>query len=407
MRMARFSAALLGIALLAAACGSTDANETAGTVGPAAAEEISTAETSTGTPDLYDGPTALQDRAASGQPALIDPGLITSGGPPPDGIPPVDEPRFVNAAEVDNLEPDEAVLALEVNGDSRAYPIRIMTWHELVNDEVGGVPVTVSYCPLCNSALVYEREVDDQLLDFGTSGMLYQSSLVMYDRQTESLWTHFDGRAVVGELVGTELETIPVTTVAWAAWLAANPDGMVLSEDTGFSRPYGSNPYVGYEGGEGLLSPGFQSAEFDPRLPAKERVIGIRTDDNALAVLNSGLLEVGVVEVTLDGAELVVWSLPGTSSALDKAEVSGGVDVGAVGVFVPQAGDQRLTFERVSGGFVDEETGSLWNVFGLAVEGALAGEQLEAVEHVDSFWFVWGTFAPGSEIVSVPVSSVS
>jgi len=353
-----------------------------------------------GSPDgTPSGPTALEDRFSPALEALIDPELIHSGGPPPDGIPPIDNPRFVKVGAVDNLEPDEAVVAVEINGEARAYPIRIMTWHEIVNDNVGGVPVTISYCPLCNSAVAYEREVGDQLLDFGTSGLLYQSSLVMYDRQTETLWTHFDGSGVIGELAGTSLETIPVTTAAWAVWSVAHPDGLVLSEDTGFSRSYGRNPYVGYEGSDGLLTSGFQSMEFDERLPAKERIVGIRSDAYAVAVLNESLMDAGVIEVDLDGRSLVVWSLPGTRSALDRSEVSGGVDVGAVGVFVPEAAEQRLTFERVEGGFVDDQTGSLWNVFGLAVEGPLVGAQLEAVEHVDTFWFVWGTFAPESEIV--------
>jgi hypothetical protein len=372
---------LLGVGLIAVACGAADDEASV----PSGEES---------------GVTALRDRFAPELAALIDPTLIRSGGPPPDGIPPLDDPVFVATSEVEALAPDEPVLALEVNGDSRAYPIRIMTWHEIVNDEVGGVPVTVSYCPLCNSALAYERQVGDHLLDFGTSGLLYQSSLVMYDRQTESLWTHFDGSAVIGELAGTELVTLPVTTVAWEIWSEANPDGLVLSEDTGFSRSYGRNPYVGYEDSDGLLSDRFRSANFDERLPAKQRVVGIEVGDQALAVLNDALQAEGVIAVEMADTSLVVWSLPGTSSALDGAEVSGGVDVGAVGVFVPEADGQTLTFRRVDGGFVDYQTQSTWDFFGRAVEGPLAGEQLEAVPHVDTFWFVWGTFAPQSEIVA-------
>ena len=135
-------------------------------------------------------------------PPLVDVSRIRSGGPPPDGIPPIEDPKFDIASGVDWLEETEPVLFVEVDGDARAYPLQVMTWHEIVNDTFGEIPVTVSYCPLCNSALAYDRRLEGRVLDFGTSGRLFNSSLVMYDRQTESLWTHFDGRAVVGALTG-------------------------------------------------------------------------------------------------------------------------------------------------------------------------------------------------------------
>ena len=139
---------------------------------------------------------------------LVDIERIRSGGPPPDGIPPIDSPVFQTADSVDWLQCNEPVLVLQVGDDARAYPIQVMTWHELVNDTFGDVPVTVSYCPLCNSALAYRRDLGDRIFTFGTSGRLFNSSLVMYDRQTESLWTHFNGAAVVGVLTGTQLELL-------------------------------------------------------------------------------------------------------------------------------------------------------------------------------------------------------
>ena len=347
-------------------------------------------------------PSALVDRFWPGFITLIDPEFIRSGGPPPDGIPAIDEPRFAPTAEIDFLADDEAVLSLEIDGDARAYPLQIMTWHELVNDTVGGVEVTISYCPLCNSSVAYDRNAAGRILDFGTSGMLYQSSMVMYDRQTQSLWTHFDGVAVIGELVGTELDFHPMAIVAWAAWRDAHPDGLVLTRETGYSRSYGRNPYAGYERSERLWSPSFQSVEIDGRLPAKERVVGIRTGGDAVAVRHGSLYDTGVVEVELAGVPLVVWNLPGASSALDGGALSGGLDVGSTGVFERAVDGRLLSFSRSGAAFLDTETGSTWNLFGEATAGALAGSRLRPREFVDTFWFAWGTFEPESRIVPPP-----
>ncbi len=344
-------------------------------------------------------PSALVDRFWPGFAALIPPDQIRSGGPPPDGIPALDAPVFAPTGEIDFLADSEAVLALEINGDARAYPLQIMTWHELVNDTVGGVPVTISYCPLCNSSVAYDRNAAGRVLDFGTSGMLYQSSLVMYDRQTQSLWTHFDGLAVIGELIGTQLDFWPMAVVSWAAWRDAHPDGMVLTQETGYHRSYGRNPYVGYETSERLLTPAFQSTDIDERLPAKERVVGIRGQGDAVAVRHAPLEDTGVVEVELAGVPLVVWNLPGASSAIDAPELSNGIDVGSSGVFERTVDGRLLSFSRSGDGFRDNETGSTWNLFGEATAGELAGSRLQAREFVDTFWFAWGTFEPTSSIV--------
>jgi hypothetical protein len=345
-----------------------------------------------------DAPSALRDITADGLPdPLVGPEELTAGGPPPDGIPPIDEPRFLDAAEVDFLADDEPVLAIEIDGDARAYPVQILIWHEIVNDTVGGVPVSVTYCPLCNSAVAVDRRVGDRTLTFGTSGLLYQSSLVMYDRQTESLWSHFTGESLAGVLTGTELESYPVATVSWAAWIDAHPEGLVLSRDTGSDRDYGRNPYPGYDDID--VAPFLFEGETDGRLAAKERVIGIGRDTDPTAVRLDPLLEDGVAVFELDGAPAVAWALPGTASALDTDRVDEGRDVGATGVFRPVVDDRPLTFDRRSGSFVDRETGSTWDVLGRAVDGPLDGRQLEPVEHVDTFWFAWAAFAPDTEVI--------
>lgn len=331
---------------------------------------------------------------------LVDRNLIVSGGPPPDGIPALDDPDLVPARAVDWLEADEAVLVLQVGPSVRAYPAQVMVWHEIVNDVVDGMPVTVTYCPLCNSGVAFDRRVDGRVLDFGTSGALYQSALVMYDRQTETLWTHFDGRAVVGTLVGSALDTLPVSTVSWREFRRAHPDAPVLSRDTGYERPYGRNPYVGYDQGDAPLT-GFFSGDVDPRSAAMARVVGVHAGGDSLAVVTDRLADRGTVAAVLDGRPVVLWHLPGTASALDAPSVADGGDVGATGVFYA---DRLRDGRRAPGRFARDGTtftddgGTRWNVLGEAVAGPLAGAELEPVPHVDTFWFAWSTYRPDTRL---------
>jgi len=195
-----------------------------------------------------DVPSALDNPSDPAFPdPLIDLDHLVSGGPPPDGIPAIDDPKFQPADQVDWLAGREPLLSLTVGGETRGYPLQVMTWHEIVNDTVGGEPVTVTYCPLCNSGVAFHRQVGERLLDFGTSGMLYADNLVMYDRQTESLWPQLTGQASVGVLTGTPLEAIPIGVVGWDQFRTAHPDALVLTRDTGYPRDYGRNPYAGYD----------------------------------------------------------------------------------------------------------------------------------------------------------------
>ena len=389
--MARLVGVVVLLAIVGAACGSGG-----GTGGEAAPKPV-VLDQLTASPK-EDVTSALRDPSAPGLPRpLVDPLELRAGGPPPDGIPAIDEPRFQRAGEVGWLEDDEPVLSFEHGEDARAYPVQIMTWHEIVNDTVGGLPVAVSYCPLCNSAVAYDRRLGHRVLDFGTSGLLYRSALVMYDRQTESLWSHFSGQAVAGLLTGEELGVHPVSTVSWSDFRAAHPDGWVLSQETGFSRDYGRNPYPGYDDVD--TSPFLFQGEVDGRLAAKERVLGIERAGEAVAVRMGPLLETGVAALDVGGEQLVAWAKPGTASALDAPTVAGGRDVGATGVFHPVVDGRTLTFAPQGAGFVDEQTGSQWDVLGRAVAGPLAGSQLEAVPHVDTFWFAWAAYLPHSRIV--------
>ena len=344
-----------------------------------------------------DVPSALRDPENPGHPEpLVDLGEI-QGVVPPDRIPALDDPAFEPAGEVGWLPAVEPVLALDINGDARAYPLRIMTWHELVNGTVGGVPVTVSYCPLCNSAVAYDRRVGERILDFGTSGALFYSSLVMYDRQTESLWSHYTGEAVVGHLTGARLDLIPVQTVSFEAFLSAHPGGQVLSRDTGNSRPYGENPYRFYDDPDG--QPFLFGGPFDDRLDPMTRVVALRGDGEGAVIPYGVLTERRVVPFTFGGRELVALYEPGTASALDTGVIAEGRDVGATGVFVRSAGGRELELEaREGGGFVDAATGVAYDILGQPT-GSGDPARLEAVEHLDTFWFAAAAFYPGAVII--------
>jgi hypothetical protein len=242
---------------------------------------------------------------------------IISGGPPKDGIPSIDDPTFVPVAEAE-LTDTEPVIGLVIEGDARAYPLRILIWHEIVNDVVGGVPVAVTYCPLCNTGLVFDRRVGDRVLEFGTTGKLRHSDLVMYDRTTESWWQQFLGEAIVGELTGTRLGMLPARLESFAKFKERAPAGQVLVPG-GDARAYGASPYAGYDSApapflyHGLLPSG---------IAPLARVV--RVGDEAWSldlVRNKAPFEVGDLRFA--------WA-PGQASALDTATVAGGADVGNV-----------------------------------------------------------------------------
>lgn len=346
-----------------------------------------------------DMPSALDDPRHPGFPEpLIDPDDLVSGGPPPDGIPPIDDPKFAPASEIDWLGDDEPVLSLTVGDEARAYPLQVMTWHEIVNDRVGGIPVTVTYCPLCNSGVAFERRVAGRLLDFGTSGLLHIDNLVMYDRQTESLWPQLTGQASVGTLTGTQLKAIPMGVVSWKQFRASNPDALVLTRETGFRRDYGRNPYTGYDDPDGdlLVDP---LGGTDGRLPVKERVVGITVGSDSVAIRRALVAGAGVVPLMVGGRDVVVLHQPGQSSALDTGRIADGQEIGSIGVFRPTIRGRSLTFAIRCERVVDVQTGSTWSVLGEATSGQLAGSRLPAVVHLDTFWFAWVGFHPDTRLV--------
>ncbi len=379
--------AIAAVAIVAVACGSAASND-AGDGTDSTAEPEPTVD-----PVQRFGSSWSTDFSKHS----IDFSELLSGGPGKDGIPAIDEPQFVSIAEGDDfLAGREPVIALELNGDARAYPIQILIWHEIANDTVGGVPVTVTFCPLCNSAIVFEREFGGVVYDFGVSGLLRKSDLVMFDRQTESWWQQFTGEAIVGELTDTLLALVPASIVSWNDFKATHPDGQVLSRDTGFSRNYGQNPYTGYDTTDG--NPFLFRGDLDGRLSPVERVTAVELNGETVAYPFSLLEEQIVVHDTIGGEPIVVFFQPGTTSALDRSGIADSRDIGASGVFRPEAAGQTLTFRADGQKIIDNETGSRWNVLGKAVDGSLTGEVLSPIVHGAHFWFAWAAFQPDTRI---------
>ena len=406
MRTPRSIVLLVMIALVAAACASP-----AGSASPGAGTSPDSSESppavggdTTEAPNLNDLRVPTEGWSTDFSVASVDLGEFQGGGPPKDGIPPIDEPRFESIANAQAwLAPTSPVISLEVGGSARAYPMAILIWHEVVNDTLGGVPVVVTFCPLCNTALVFERTLDGTVHDFGTTGNLRFSDLVMYDRQTESWWQQATGGAIVGTLTGKKLTFLAAQIVSLADFAAAYPEGDVLSRDTGNERAYGRNPYPGYDNAN--ERPFLFAGEIDGRLAPKERVVTIDRGGSTVAIPLAALEAAGVIEIDTAPEPVVAFWAPGTASALDTAAIDAGRDAGATGVFVPIADGQRLTFSRTGGrdgAITDAETGSTWAVTGQATSGPLAGSQLESVVHGDHFWFAWAAFQPETEIWSAP-----
>ncbi len=325
---------------------------------------------------------------------------ILSGGVPRDGIPPLDDPKFTSIDDADLwLEDLQPVISFKVNDEARAYPIAVLTWHEVVNDIVGGVPVTVTFCPLCNSAMVFDRTLEGRVFDFGVSGNLRNSDLIMWDRQTQTWWQQLTGEGIVGELAGHQLEFLPASIISWGDYKLANPDTLVLSRETGFNRPYGRNPYSGYDRAD---QPAFLfDGRPDERLLPKERVAAFNIGEVSAAFPFLVLEEERVVNYNVNNTDVVVFFKPGTVSALDQGLIIDSRDIGSSGVFEAELDGRKLTF-RAEGdeAFVDNETGTTWNILGEAIAGQLAGQSLTPIVHGDHFWFAWGAFNPDTKIYS-------
>lgn len=377
---------------------------------------------------------------------------VLSGGPPPQGIPGLGfSGDWKGAAEASRQDPifvpqnvasqwigeDEPIAVLTIGDETKAYPIQILTWHEIINDTVGGIPVTVSFCPLCNSTIAFDRRIPlsqttlDSLLalnsdielsepsteflaeyadlgedadsivkltevTFGVSGMLFNSNLLMFDTVSSTLWSQMLAEGSVGTLTNTQLLRIPTQILSFSELQDSFPKALVLSRDTGHSRRYGSNPYVGYD----LVDsrPFLFDKLVDERMLAKTRIVSIEINNEAVAYKYDTLEENKLVNDKIADRAVVVFWKAGLNSALDASQIKNSKDIGAVGVFSRNLDGQELEFEWKNDSYIDKQTGSTWNILGKAISGELAGSSLKPLVHDNTLWFVWAAFKPETRV---------
>jgi len=309
---------------------------------------------------------------------------IVSGGPPPDGIPSIDKPKFVSKEEADKVLQDaDQIVGININGDIRAYPLQILVWHEIVNDDVGGTPVAVTYCPLCFTNQVFNRTVDGQTVEFGTSGKLYNSNLVMYDRTSNSLWSQAVGQSIAGKHAGLKLEKIPFDVAFWKEWKQLYPDTKVLSRDTGSSRPYGADPYGNYYTSNDLF---FPVTNTDDRLGLKEIVVGLENGGEFKAYKLQQIQDTKVVNDRIGNKSFALFSLHPFMVIVFDGTLDG----------------QKLDFQynKNSSKITDGQTGSEWNFDGIGIAGPMKGKHLTRLPVDEGFWFEWVAFHPETAIYS-------
>jgi len=324
---------------------------------------------------------------------------------PPDRIPPIDSPVFWDKKQAAvNYFDHEPVVAVEINGKAKAYPLTVLTFHEIVNDSIGNVCYTVTYCPLCNSSPVYNRKLehkgDKYLLDFGVSGMLRNSNLVLYDRQTQSWWQQLTGRAEVGQLHGAELEIIPSYIISAKEFFESFPEGKILSTETGVEREYGSNPYENYDSKE-IPPERFFPHEVDKRLPAMERIINIQINGKHKIYPQNIIEEKTVINDRFQNQAITIFHSSKTVSILDKKDIKESKKIGSTTVFDPVIGGKSYTFKSENTYFTDLQTGSSWDIAGKCIKGELKGEKLRVIPYGVHFAFAWLAFYPETKIYEI------
>lgn len=319
----------------------------------------------------------------------IDLNDVVSGGVGRDGIPPIDEPKFAPCDTVQDLSIKSPVVSVHINGEARAYPLEVLTRHEIVNDMIGDVPIVVTFCPLCNSAVVYDRRVEGHTLRFGVSGNLHNSDLIMWDDRTESWWQQLTGEGIVGKYNGYQLEIIPSQVIGFEVFKERYPDGYVLRGPHG---TYGTNPYAGYDS---TPTPFLFRGKIDNRLFAMERVLAGEISGQPIAYPFTILQAKQVINDIVAGEPIVAFWQSGAVSALDLIDIDSSRDVGMAVMYSRQLTDDTiLTFRAEDGVYIDDQTNSKWNFFGEAIEGELAGESLTQLNAFPHFWFAWAAFYP-------------
>jgi len=320
-------------------------------------------------------PIELEMMETNGVKHLIPLDKIKGGGPPKDGIPSIDNPVFANVADANFMSDSDTVIGLEINGEIKAYPLFIMVWHEIVNDKVGDVPVSVTYCPLCYTNQVFKRIIDGQEVEFGTSGKLYNSNLLMYDRLTESYWSQALGMAVKGELSGYQLDLVPFDVITWGDWKTIHPDTLVLTTDTGYLRSYATDPYGKYYTEPRIMFPVEYS---DDRMHPKEIILGFNQDEIYKAYKQNDIESNIIVNDSIGDVPVMLISLYSQNSRAFERTIDGIV----------------LDFVYSDDVIFDTQTNSVWNYDGVAISGEYAGKELKRMAIEPGFWFEWFAFHP-------------
>lgn len=307
---------------------------------------------------------------------------VFDGGPGKDGIPALTEPEFIDADAADYLSDDELVIGFVHGDEARAYPHDILDWHEIINDRVGTSSISVTYCPLTGTGIGWNREIDGSVTTFGVSGLLYNSNLIPYDRNTDSNWSQIRLDCVNGEHRGKEVETFPLVETTWRTWKEMYPSTKVVSRNTGHNRSYGRYPYGNYRTAHDYLI--FPVANEDDRFPNKERVLGILHSGSARVYSFSSLgNEVSVIQDELNGEDIIV-----VGSQEDNFMVA----------FKNNPGDgSSITFSALQGQYpvvMTDGEGNLWDVNGRALSGPRKDTRLEAPPSFIGYWFSFAAFYP-------------
>jgi hypothetical protein len=334
----------------------------------------------------------FEDFLLDGHPSTIRTEEIQWGGVMVDGIPALDNPTMISPDEAGYLEPEEPVFGISINGDHRAYPLRILDWHEMANDVVGGVPVSLAYCTLCGAGIAYHGLASDgEVYTFGSSGFLFRSNKLMYDRQTRTLWNQLTGEPVLGELVGSgiKLELLPVVLTSWADWLEQHPDTKVLDISTGYSRPYDLGAaYGGYFASEDLMFPVWQRSDL---LEDKARIYALQVEGIPKAYPVANLIEEQVVNDRIGGTNLVVVAARGDVTVEPNPIVRYNAG-GEVRAF--QRGEQTFRPGTDPDTLLDDR-GVVWLVTESALV-SLEGESLARINGHLAYWFGWFSFFPNT-----------
>lgn len=321
---------------------------------------------------------------------------------PWDSIPAIDHPRFLRASKVGFVRPDEPVIALDWRGYDRAYPVQILAYHEIVNDVVGGRPIAVTFCPLCNSGVAFSRRVAGRTLTFAVTGQLNFANLVMFDRETVSQWRQLEGVAISGPFKGARLRLVPAQMVSFGEWRAAHPNGLVMRRPP-FPFHYGVDPYHGYDLDPTRPSVAARGEPVDPRLPPKWRVVGVTTNGRSVAFPAPMRRSGAEVETArLGDLHLVAFFRYGVAQPEMNYELSMSPKGWSGSVWVARVGPRALRFTVRGGTFVETTTGSVFDLFGRGVTGPLAGEHLLAPPQATAFWFAWSAFYPHTTVAKAP-----